>query len=114
MATSETNRFVATIKKSSQFPCDGACSRVRSQPQWIKLGRFDQACTACAVPSGTLLSPLYCFFPKTELSDLPSLPFYTSPYNFIVQKLFQSDRISLLANSVESNYQFFQEFLISD
>jgi hypothetical protein len=111
MATSETDQFVTAIKKSSQFLCDGSCSPVRNPLQWIKLGRFVQACSACAVLSGTLPFPLYCFFPKTELSDLPSLPSYTSPCSFTLQKLFQSDRVSLLANSVKSNYQFFQEFL---
>jgi hypothetical protein len=108
MVTSETDQFVTTIKKSSQFPCGGTCSPVRNPPQRIKLGRFVQACSACAVPSGTLLFPLYCFFPKTELSDLPSLPSYTNPCSFTLQKLFHSDRVSLLANSVRSKYQFFQ------
>jgi hypothetical protein len=108
MVTSETDQFVTTIKKSSQFPCCKTCSPVRNPPQWIKLGRFVQACSACAVPSGTLPFPLYCFFPKTELSDLPSLPSYTSPCNFILQKLFHSDRVNLLSSSVRSNSQFFR------
>ena len=112
MVTSETDQFMTTIKKSIQFPCSGTCCPVQNPPQWIKLGRFVQACSACAVPSGTLPFPLCCFFPKTELSDLSSLPSCTNPCSFTLQKLFQFDRVRVLANSVRSNYQFFQEFLI--
>lgn len=112
MVTSETDQCVTTIKKSIQFPCNGTCSLVQNPPPRIKLGRFVQACSACAVPSGTLPFPPYCLCPKTELLDLPSLPSYTKSCNFILQKLFQSGRVTLLANSVKSNYQFFQGFLI--
>lgn len=112
MVTSETGQLLTVIRSSALFPCTRTHSPVQNPLQWTKLDRFVQACSVCAAPSGTLLFPLNCFFPMTQLSDLPSLPCYTNPVNFLLQKLFQFCKVDRSTNSVKSDSQFSRKFSI--
>ena len=110
MVISETGQFLRALRNSAHFPCNKTRSPVQNRLQWIKLDRFVQACSVCAVPSGTLPFPPNCFFPNFQLSDLPSLPCYTTSVNFMLQKVFQLDKVNVLANSVKSDIQFSRKF----
>ena len=113
MGTSETGQFLTAIRSGVRFLCTRTRSPVQNPLPLITPCRFVQACSACAIPSRTLPFPLYCFFPKILLLVLPSLPFYTNPTNFMLQKLFQFGKVGVLANYVKSGNQFSGESSIS-
>ncbi len=114
MVTSEIGHFLRALRNSAHFACARTSSPVQNQLQWIRLDRFVQAYSACAIPSGTLPFPLNCFFPKFQLSGLPSLPYYTRSIHFVLQivlqKLFQFDKVIISTNSVNSDGQFSRKF----
>ncbi len=110
MVTSEIGHFLRALRNSAHFACARTSSHVQNQLQWIRLDRFVQAYSACAIPSGTLPFPLNCFFPKFQLLGLPSLPYYTRSNHFVLQKLFQFDKVIISTNSVNLDGQFSRKF----
>ena len=112
MVTSETGKFLTDFRNSVRFLCTSTRSPVQNRLQRIMPGRFVQACSVCAVPSGTLLFPLNCFFPNIQLSGLSFLPCYTTSTNFILQKLFHFDKFKRSTSSVKPNIKFSRKFSI--
>lgn len=106
MITSETGQFPSDFRNSVRFLCKGTCSAVPNRLRWIMPGKFVRAYSVCEVPSGTLLFPPNCFFPNILLSDLLSLPCYTGPNDFILQKLFQFDKVDIPKCVVKSGSKF--------
>jgi hypothetical protein len=110
MVTSGKGQFLTTLRNPAHFPCTKKRSPVLSRLPWITLDRFAQACSVCAAPSETLLFPSNCFFPNFQLLDLPSPPYSTRSFSFILQKLFHFDKVIVSTNSVKSDGQFSQKF----
>jgi hypothetical protein len=111
MVTSGTEHLMTTINISARFPYNRICPLVHNLLRWIRPNRFFQTRTVCGVPSGTPLFPLNCFCPKILLSDLPSLPWYsTKAYHLLLQKVFQCDIFSKLTKTTN---QFPLQFLLS-
>lgn len=106
MVTSETGKFLTDFRNSVRFLCTSTRSPVQNRLQRIMPGRFVQACSVCAVPSGTLLFPLNCFFPNIQLSGLSFLPCYTTSTNFILQKLFHFDKVDISKCVIKSDSKF--------
>jgi hypothetical protein len=111
MVISETEHCLTAINIFARFLYTRICPLIHNLLRRIRPNRFFRTRTVCVVPSGTPLFPPNCFCPKTLLSDLLSLPWYSTKATYLL--LQKSFHCGIFSQSAKTNNHFLLKFLIS-